>query len=96
MADQPNDQHSGQPKVEVYYKPMCGYSHRAMDLLKKKGVAFDELNAFADPDLRQAMLQRSGGGRTYPQIFIGGEHIGGSDQLAALERAGKLDTLLGR
>ena len=83
------------PKVEVYYKPMCGYSHRAMKLLEDKGVAFERLNAFADPDLRQAMLQRSNGGRTYPQIFIGGEHIGGSDQLAQLERAGKLDAKLG-
>ena len=83
------------PKVEMYYKPMCPFCIRAKKLLKSKGVEIAEMNAFIDPDHREAMLQRSNGGRTYPQIFIGGEHVGGSDDLHALDRAGKLDAMLG-
>ena len=83
-----------QPKVEMYFKPMCPYCIRARNLLKSKGVEVEEYNAFLDADHRKAMIDRSNGGRTYPQIFIDGEHVGGSDDLHALDRAGKLDTML--
>ncbi len=63
-------------------------------LLTQKGVAFTEIEAGMDPDKRREMMQRSGGRNTFPQIFIGGEHIGGCDEMLALERAGKLDPLL--
>ena len=81
-------------KVEMYYKPMCPFCIRAKSLLKSKGVELIEYNAFLDADHRKAMLQRANGGRTYPQIFVNGTHVGGSDDLAALERAGKLDAML--
>ena len=81
-------------KVEMFYKPMCPYCVRARNLLKGKGVEVNEYNAFIDADHRKAMIERAKGARTYPQIFIDGRHVGGSDDLAALERAGKLDALL--
>ncbi len=81
-------------KVTVYTKPMCPYCVRALSLLAKKGVEVEDISAAFDPDLRKEMLARSNGANTYPQIFIGETHIGGSDQLMALERAGKLDALL--
>lgn len=81
-------------KVEIYTKFTCGFCHRAKSLLSGKGVAFDEYDITMGGPKREEMLERSGGGSTVPQIFIGGEHIGGSDDLAALERAGKLDTML--
>ena len=81
-------------KVEIYFKPGCPYCIRAKNLLKDKGVDTVDYNAFADPDLRKEMLARSNGGRTYPQIFINGVHVGGSDELARLDRGGKLDPLL--
>jgi glutaredoxin 3 len=81
-------------KVTIYTRPMCGYCSRAISLLKKKGVEFDEINAGFDADKRAEMVQRSNGGRTFPQIFIGEDHIGGSDDMMRLERAGKLDALL--
>ena len=87
---------SSGPKVEMYYKPFCPFCIRAKALLESKGVEVVEYNAFADADHRAEMLQRSNGGRTYPQIFIGGEHVGGSDDLHALDRAGKLDPMLAR
>ena len=79
--------------VTIYTKPYCPYCIRAVDLLEKKGVAFTEVEAAFDPDKRQEMIQRSGRA-TFPQIFIGERHIGGCDEMMALERAGQLDTLL--
>lgn len=81
-------------KVTIYTRPMCGYCGRAVSLLKKKGVAFEEINAGFDADKRAEMVQRSNGGRTFPQIFIGDEHIGGCDDMMRLERSGQLDALL--
>ncbi len=81
-------------KVEIYTKFLCGYCARAKNLLESKGVAFEEFDITMDAPKRDEMLGRSNGGRTVPQIFIDGRHIGGSDDLAALERAGELDSLL--
>ncbi|MGJ8610522.1 MAG: glutaredoxin 3 [Yoonia sp.] len=80
--------------VEIYTTSICGYCHRAKTLLSSKGVSFVEVDVMADPSRRAEMTQRANGGRTVPQIFIDKKHIGGSDDLAALERAGKLDALL--
>ncbi|WP_397422378.1 glutaredoxin 3 [Phenylobacterium sp.] len=80
-------------QVTIYTKPYCPFCIRAVELLETKGVAFDEIEAAFDPDKRQEMIQRSGRA-TFPQIFIGGQHIGGCDDMVALERAGKLDALL--
>ncbi|WP_316013716.1 glutaredoxin 3 [Roseobacter sp. HKCCA0434] len=80
--------------VEIYTTPICGFCHAAKRLLTQKGVAFTEIDVMADPSKRAEMTQRSGGGRTVPQIFIDGTPIGGSDDLHALERSGKLDGLL--
>ena len=82
-------------QVEVYATMWCPYCARARALLTKKGVAFTEIDLDAEPGRRAEMVQRAHGGRTVPQIFIDGEHIGGSDELAALDRAGKLDPKLG-
>ena len=81
-------------QVEIYTTQFCGYCHRAKGLLKSKGVSFTEYDVSGDPVKRQEMMQRAKGGRTVPQIFIGGKHIGGSDELAALERQRKLDAML--
>ena len=80
--------------VEIYTKPTCGFCFMAKRLLKKKGVSFAETNISAQPDKRAEMIQRANGGSTVPQIFIDGQHIGGCDDLIALDRAGKLDALL--
>jgi glutaredoxin 3 len=80
-------------KVVIYTRPFCGYCARALDLLTEKGVDFQEIEAGMDPNLRQEMIQRSGRS-TFPQIFIGEQHIGGCDDMMALERDGKLDTML--
>ena len=80
--------------VTIYTKPYCPYCIRAVSLLEKKGVAFTEVEAAFDPDKRQEMMQRSGGRATFPQIFVGERHIGGCDDMLALEREGKLDPLL--
>nr|WP_310524197.1 glutaredoxin 3 [Polymorphobacter sp.] len=81
-------------KIEIYTKFLCPYCSRAMALLTKKGAAFEEHDISMGGPLRAQMLERSGGRTTVPQIFIDGVHIGGSDDLAALDRAGKLDPLL--
>ena len=81
-------------KVTIYTKPFCPYCIRAVSLLEKKGVAFDEIEAAFDPAKKQEMMQRAGGRATFPQIFIGETHVGGCDDLHALDRAGKLDALL--
>ena len=79
--------------VVIYTRPFCGYCARAVSLLNEKGVAFEEIEAGMDPKLRQEMMEKSGRS-TFPQIFIGGKHIGGCDDMMALDRAGKLDALL--
>ena len=80
--------------VIVYTKPLCPFCVRALSLLQKKGVEVTEISAGFDKDKRVEMIERSGGRTTFPQIFIGEEHIGGCDDLMALERAGKLDARL--
>lgn len=80
--------------VEIYTSPLCGYCHAAKRLLSRKGVSFSEIDVAGDPDKRQQMLARANGRHTVPQIFIGDTHVGGFDDLAALERGGKLDPLL--
>jgi glutaredoxin 3 len=81
--------------VVMYSTSWCPYCDRARRLLASKGAAIDEIDIESAPDKRAEMLQRSGR-RSVPQIFIGDQHIGGSDDLAALEAAGKLDAMLGR
>lgn len=80
--------------VEIYTTPICPYCHAAKRLLQKKGVDFAEVDVSRDPSLRAAMTQRANGRRTVPQIFIGGRHVGGCDDLYDLDQAGKLDPLL--
>lgn len=80
--------------VVLYTKPGCGYCHAAKALLERKGADFTEHVASRDPAKKQEMIQRSGGRMTFPQIFIDGNHIGGSDELHALDRKGELDPLL--
>jgi len=80
-------------KIEIYTTPWCGYCARAKALLEKKGAAFEETDVMEDAVKRSEMRERSRR-TTVPQIFINGQHIGGSDELSALEQAGKLDPLL--
>ena len=82
-------------KVELYTTMFCPYCARARSLLAKKGVDYADIDVMADTAKRDEMVARSGGRQTVPQIFIDGRHIGGSDELAALDKAGKLDALLG-
>ena len=82
------------PVIEIYTKRYCSYCHAAKALLKRKGVAFTEIDLGRDGGRRNEMIERANGGMTVPQIFIGGVHVGGSDELHALGRAGKLDPLL--
>ena len=81
--------------VEIYTSPLCGFCTAAKRLLNQKGVTFSEVDVLANPDRKAEMIQRADGGRTVPQIFVGDIHVGGCDDLYALERAGKLDALLG-
>ena len=80
--------------VEIYTQPWCPYCARAVRLLSDKGVAFQEIDAPHGSAERHEAVRRSGGKTTVPQIFISGQHIGGCDELVALELAGKLDPLL--
>ena len=80
--------------IDVYTTPICPYCMMAKRLLTSKGLSFNEINVMGDEAKRGEMVQRANGGRTVPQIFIGETHVGGSDDLHALERAGKLDALL--
>jgi len=82
------------PTVHMYTTPFCGYCAAAKRLLGHKGVAVAEVDVSRDPVLRQEMMARSGGRRTVPQIFIGESHVGGYDDLKALDRAGQLDPML--
>ena len=80
--------------VEIYTTPICGYCAMAKRLLDQKGVEYNEINVMGDMEAMTKMIQRANGGRTVPQIFVGDTHVGGSDDLHALERVGKLDHLL--
>ena len=80
--------------VEIYTSPLCGFCHAAKRLLTQKGVQFSEIDILAAPDRKPEMITRANGGRTVPQIFVGEIHVGGCDDLYALDRAGKLDSLL--
>ncbi|MEM8787884.1 MAG: glutaredoxin 3 [Pseudomonadota bacterium] len=80
--------------VELYTTPICGYCAAAKRLLAQKGVSFSEIDVMADPGRRSEMMQRANGRHTVPQIFVGETHVGGFDDISALERAGKLDALL--
>ena len=81
--------------VLIYTKPFCPYCSRALKLLRDKGVAFEEVDDAAfDADKKRAMVARANGASTFPQIFVGERHVGGCDQLMALERRGELDKLL--
>ena len=82
------------PNVEIYTKTFCPYCWRAKTLLESKGVAYQEISVDFGGELKQAMVQRASGRSTVPQIFIGERHVGGCDDLMALDRAGKLDELL--
>ncbi|MEO9613342.1 MAG: glutaredoxin 3 [Nitratireductor sp.] len=79
--------------VTIYTRAMCGYCTAAKRLLDQKGVAYVEHDASFSPELRSEMMTRSGRA-TFPQIFVGAVHVGGCDELLALERSGKLDTLI--
>ena len=81
-------------KVEIYSSMWCPFCHRAKQLLQSKGAGFEEFDVDANPALRNEMTQRSGGRQTVPQIFIDDRHIGGSDELVALEREGRLSGML--
>jgi glutaredoxin 3 len=81
------------PLVTIYTRPFCGFCSRAISLLRQKGVEFTEIEAGFDPAKRQEMISRSGR-TTFPQIFVGDTHIGGCDELVALDGAGKFDPML--
>ena len=82
------------PPVTIYTTSWCPYCQSAKALLSKKGVAFDEIDVDGKPELRQAMTARAGGRTSVPQIFIGDTHVGGSDDIHALDSRGRLDALL--
>lgn len=81
-------------EIVIYTKPGCPYCARAKALLDRKGVAYEEIVAAFDPEKKAEMVKRANGGSTYPQIFIDGKHVGGSDDLHALDARGGLDPLL--
>lgn len=83
------------PDIVMYSTHVCAYCDRARQLFARKQVSFTEIKIDTQPEQRDIMLKRSGGRRTVPQIFIGDRHIGGFDELAALDRKGELDALLG-
>lgn len=80
--------------VEIYTSPLCGFCHAAKRLLTQKGISFSEVNVLTAPQRKPEMIQRAGGRTSVPQIFVGETHVGGCDDLYALDRAGKLDALL--
>jgi glutaredoxin 3 len=82
------------PEVEVYTTPVCPYCRSAKELLRRKGVEFREINVDGEPQRRAEMIARANGRRTVPQVFVGDTHVGGCDDLYALEEAGELDRLL--
>jgi glutaredoxin 3 len=82
------------PEITIYTKDYCPYCHAAKELLRKKGAAFTEIDIQKHPERRAEMIQKAGGRSTVPQIFIGGQHVGGCDDIHDLDGAGKLDPLL--
>ncbi len=82
--------------VEIYTGPLCGFCHAAKRLLKMKGIEFHEIDVWSSPDRKPEMIERANGAHTVPQVFIGEVHVGGCDELYALEREGKLDPLLAK
>ncbi|MGB6534664.1 MAG: glutaredoxin 3 [Xanthobacteraceae bacterium] len=82
--------------VEIYTIRYCPYCQDAKELLSRKGVVFDEIDASGNRDVRKQMIERANGRSTFPQIFVGATHVGGCDDLYALEEAGKLDPLLAK
>ena len=82
-------------EVVIYSSPFCGYCARAKKLLGSKGVSYQDIDVVAEPKRKPEMIERAGGRTTVPQIFIDGLHVGGCDDLHALDAAGKLDPLLG-
>ena len=84
------------PKVTIYSSMFCPFCHRAKKLLKQKGVDYDEIDATMNSNRKQEMMQRANGAHTVPQIFIAETHVGGCDELYALEDKGELDGLLGK
>jgi glutaredoxin 3 len=89
------DAERAMPQVEIYTTMFCPYCARARALLERKGVDYAEIDIIEEPMRRDEMIRRAGGRTTVPQIFIDGEHIGGCDDMVALDRAGKLDPKLG-
>ena len=83
------------PKIEIYTTTICPFCHAAKKLLKEKGASFSEISLTKEPHLRDRMVERASGGRSVPQIFIDDTHIGGCDDLYALDAKGGLDPLLG-
>ncbi len=81
--------------IEIYTGPLCAFCDRAIALLNKKGVSFKKIDLASDPNKMEDMIKKTNGMRTVPQIFIDGQHIGGSDELQDLENDGKLNSLLG-
>ena len=81
-------------RIEIYTTRFCGYCRAAKALLKRKGVPFTEIDVSGDYEARGRMVERAGGRYTVPQIFVGQTHVGGADELCALDRAGRLDPLL--
>lgn len=81
-------------RVEIYTSLLCGPSHRAKQLLQRKGVAFEEHDIMLDPETRREMIARSGGRTSVPQVFVDGRHVGNCDELYALEESGALDAIL--
>ena len=81
-------------EVVIYTRDFCYYSDAARDLLSRKGIAFTEINASGNRELWAQMIERANGGCTFPQVFIGAIHVGGCDELYALEEAGQLDAML--
>jgi len=81
-------------EVVIYTRDFCYYSDAARELLKRKGVVFKEVNATGNRELRNEMIERANGGSTFPQVFVGDTHVGGCDELYALEEQGKLDAML--
>jgi glutaredoxin 3 len=82
------------PAIDIYTRPMCPYCHGAIALLQKTGVAYTEIEAGFDPQKKQEMIRRANGRTTFPQIFVGGTHVGGCDDLYDLDEQGRLDPLL--
>ena len=94
--DEPDERpvQAGRPRVEIYTKDYCGFCRRAKALLRDRGVEFHEIDVSWEPVTEGQMIERAGGAYTVPQVFIDGRHIGGGDELTALDATGELDRLL--